>query len=97
LNIPWLAASYFTKFLYFAGWDSKPLLGQPLIMDDLVIASLTTLTKQQWKDESADEYLRYTDLAQDIAYKAKTTADVVEWQLWRAREAELSLADDPGT
>ena len=96
LNIPWLAASYFTKFLYFAGWDSKPFLGQPLIMDDLVIESLVTLTKRQWKDESADEYLRYMDLAQDIAYEAKTTADVVEWQLWRAREAEFSRADDSG-
>jgi len=95
LNIPWLAASYFTKFLYFAGWDSKPFLGQPLIMDDLVIASLVTLTKQKWTDESADDYLRYTDLARDIAYEAETTEDVVEWQLWRSREVELNLADEP--
>lgn len=95
LNIPWLAASYFTKFLYFAGWDSKPFLGQPLIMDDLVIEALGTLTKQKWNDESPDDYLRYTDLARDIAYEAGTTEDVVERQLWRSRETELSLADSP--
>ncbi len=95
LNIPWLAASYFTKFLYFAGWDSKPFLGQPLIMDDLVIASLESLTKQNWQDESPDDYLRYLDLARDIAYEVETTEDVVEWQLWRSREVELNLADEP--
>jgi hypothetical protein len=90
LNISGLGASYFTKFLYFAGWDSKPFLGQPLIMDDLVIEALTKLTKQKWNDESPDDYVRYADLARDIAYEAETTEDVVERQLWRSRETELS-------
>jgi hypothetical protein len=90
LNLSGLAASYFTKFLYFAGWDSKPLLGQPLIMDDLAIKALVSSTKQPWEDESALDYVRYLDLARDVAYEAGTSEDVVEWQLWRTREAELS-------
>jgi hypothetical protein len=90
LYVPHLGASYFTKFLYFAGWDAKPLLAQPLILDDLVIKSLATLTKESWKDESPNEYIRYLDLARDVAREADTTEDIVEWQLWRSREAELT-------
>lgn len=90
LYLPYLGASYFTKFLYFAGWDSKPLLGQPLIMDDLVIKSLIALTDETWSDESPVDYIRYLDLAHDLAYEAETSHDVVEWRLWRSREAELA-------
>lgn len=90
LNLPHLGASYFTKFLYFAGWDSKPLLGQPLIMDDLVIKSLVALTGETWTDESPVDYIRYLDLARDLAHEAGTSEDVVERQLWRSNEGELA-------
>jgi hypothetical protein len=87
LNVSGLGASFFTKFLYFGGWDAKPLLGQPLIMDDLVINALAALTKQRWNAESAEDYNRYLDLARDVAYEANTTEDMVERQLWRSSEA----------
>lgn len=79
-------ASFFTKFIYFAGWNAKPLLGQPLIMDDLVARALVALTKQKWNTESPEEYSRYLDLARDVAYEANTTEDVVERQLWLSSE-----------
>jgi hypothetical protein len=84
LNITGLASSYFTKFLYFGGWDAKPpiLMPQPLIMDDDVIATLKLLTNQTWQRESADDYNSYIELAKEVAYEAKTSADVVEWRLW---------------
>jgi hypothetical protein len=82
LNTPGLASSFFTKFLYFAGWDAKPLLGQPLIMDDRVIEALAAITRESWQAESASDYLRYLDLARDVAREADTTEDVVEFRLW---------------
>jgi hypothetical protein len=89
LYTPYLGASYFTKFLYFGGWNAKPLLGQPLIMDDIVIDALTDLTKRQWHDESIEEYVGFLDLAHDVAYEAETSEDVVEWQLWRWADSQL--------
>jgi len=82
LNVSGLASSFFTKFLYFGGWDAKPLLAQPLIMDDNVIDALEDLTKERWQWESVADYTRYKDLARQVAYEANTSADVVEWRLW---------------
>jgi hypothetical protein len=39
-----IAAAFFTKFLYFGGWDAKPYLWQPLIMDERVIRALNRTT-----------------------------------------------------
>jgi hypothetical protein len=82
LNISGLASSFFTKFLYFGGWDAKPRLAQPLIMDDDVIDALEELTKEPWQGDSVDDYTRYLDLAREVAYEANTSEDVVEWRLW---------------
>jgi hypothetical protein len=82
LNVSGLASSFFTKFLYFGGWDAKPLLAQPLIMDDNVIDALEDLTKEPWQGESVADYTRYIDLARQVAYEANTSEDVVEWRLW---------------
>ncbi|MEB4211298.1 hypothetical protein [Mycobacterium sp. 94-17] len=84
LNLPYLASSFFTKFLYFAGWDAKShrLMPQPLIMDDDVIEALNTLTEEPWQRESVADYERYIELARQVAYEANTSADVVEWRLW---------------
>ncbi|GAB4906936.1 hypothetical protein MAHJHV65_41230 [Mycobacterium avium subsp. hominissuis] len=84
LNIPYMASSFFTKFLYFGGWDAKPpsIMPQPLIMDDDVVDALRELTREPWQRDSAEDYGRYIELAKDVAYEAKTSADVVEWRLW---------------
>lgn len=84
LNLPYLASSFFTKFLYFAGWDAKShlLMPQPLIMDDDVIEALKALTNEPWQRESIADYERYIELARQVAYEANTSADVVEWRLW---------------
>jgi hypothetical protein len=58
-------------------------------MDDLVIKSLVAFTKREWSDESVEDYVRYIDLARDVAYEANTTEDVVEWKLWRTKETVL--------
>lgn len=73
--------SFFTKFLYFAGWDSKPYLWQPLIMDDYVLRALNRITTAKWSDGSPDDYGRYLDLAKDWAYELGTSEDVIERRL----------------
>ncbi len=82
LNTPGLASSYFTKFLYFGGWDAKPFLAQPLIMDDRVVDALKDVTRESWQGESVSDYTRYLDLVRDVANEAETAEDVVEWRLW---------------
>ncbi len=82
LNTPGLASSFFTKFLYFGGWDAKPLLAQPLIMDDRVVDALKDVTQEAWQGESVSDYARYLDLARDVANEVATHEDVVEWRPW---------------
>jgi hypothetical protein len=43
-----IAAAFFTA-LYFGGWDAKPHLWQPLIMDERVIRALNRKTDREWE------------------------------------------------
>ena len=81
LWVPGLGPSYFTKLMYFAGYDAKPFLPQPLIMDDNVIAGLSKVTGRPWA-ASAEDYMHYIDLARDWAYEFDTEADVIERRLF---------------
>lgn len=81
LWIAGLGPSYFTKLMYFAGYDAKPYISQPLIMDDNVVAGLRKSTGQQW-EASLEHYLRYIDLAKDWAYEFDTEVDVIERRLF---------------
>lgn len=76
-----LGPSYFTKLMYFAGYDAKPYLSRPLIMDDNVIDGLKIVTQGPWEATLAD-YVRYLDLAKDWAFELGTTPDVVERRLF---------------
>lgn len=89
LHVSGLGPSFFTKFLYFGGWDAKHLLDQPLIMDKRVVKSLKALTKESWTNDNIDDYRRFLELARDVAHAAETTEDVVEWRLWQPSEDEL--------
>jgi hypothetical protein len=85
LRIPDLGPSYFTKFLYFAGYGAKPLLSEPLIMDDNVITALAQITKESWTACSSD-YVRYIDAAADWASQYETSPDVIERRLYEIGE-----------
>lgn len=75
--------SFFTKFLYFAGWDSKPYLWQPLIMDDYVLRALNRVTGAKWAEGASDDYGRYLDLAKDWAFELGTSEDAIERRLFQ--------------
>lgn len=82
-KIRYLAAGFFTKLLYFGGYDTKPLLGRPLIYDSNVVGALNTLTSDTWKNDGpAEMYSHYLDLAADWASEAGTHPDVVERALF---------------
>jgi hypothetical protein len=82
LRIKGLASSYFTKFLYFGGYEAKKYMSQPLIMDDVIVGALKRLTSQPWEAGLTD-YIRYLDLAADWAYEFNTAADVIERRLYQ--------------
>lgn len=84
LKVHNLAAGFFTKFLYFGGYDSKPLLGRPLIYDKNVAAALRKLTgDQHWvSTPTTDVYGQYLDLAADWARELGTAPDVIERALF---------------
>ncbi len=83
LKITGLAAGFFTKFLYFGGYDANALMGRPLIYDSRVVDSLRRMTTDAWEiDGPADMYGRYLDLAADWAHDFNTTPDVIERALF---------------
>jgi hypothetical protein len=83
LKVKYLGAGFFTKLLYFGGYDARPHLARPLIYDSRVVAALRRLTSDSWEtDGSPDMYTRYLDIAADWAAVYDTTPDVIERQLF---------------
>ena len=84
LKVRNLAAGFFTKFLYFGGYNSKPLLGRPLIYDSNVAAALRKLTNDpMWTaSPTTATYGRYLDMAANWARELDTDPDVVERALF---------------
>jgi hypothetical protein len=82
-----IAAAFFTKFLYFGGWDAKPYLWQPLIMDERVIRALNRTTGREWDYRpTGQHYSDYLDLVKDWAYELETSEDVIERRLFQLGE-----------
>ncbi|MCK5756940.1 MAG: hypothetical protein KAH46_29975 [Mycobacterium sp.] len=83
LKINRLAAGFFTKFLYFGGYDAKPAVGRPLIYDSRVVTALNKLDDEEWFEDGPSEmYARYIDLATDWAHDLETAPDVIERRLF---------------
>ncbi|MFD6563876.1 hypothetical protein [Micromonospora profundi] len=86
-NLRRLGASFFTKLLYFLGWDSAAGGHGPLIMDQYVVIGLNAFRNTAWKPLgpwTADQYGEYLSWAQETArgWGAGTETDVVERALW---------------
>ncbi|MFF0251611.1 hypothetical protein ACFYPW_03885 [Micromonospora zamorensis] len=82
-----LGTSFFTKLLYFLGWDSAAGSHRPLIMDQYVVIGLNASRKTAWKPLgpwTADQYGEYLSWAEEIAraWGAGTETDVVERAVW---------------
>lgn len=78
-----LGPAYFTKFLYYAGYQAaKPGMPQPLIMDENVIKALGATTHLPWEANVVD-YIRYLDTAKSWAFDYNTTPDVIERRLFQ--------------
>jgi hypothetical protein len=76
-NVTWLGPAFFTKLLYFAGFDRTPG-PQPLILDRFVAKTLGWRTTG-W---TATDYGTYLDAATSWAGEYATTPDVVERTLF---------------
>ncbi|MCL1897866.1 MAG: hypothetical protein FWG16_03490 [Micrococcales bacterium] len=72
-----LGPSYYTKLLYFAGYD-YPLDPRPLIYDQRVATALRQLTREPFRYGSFNSYRRYLDQAASWAKDWDTEPDVVE-------------------
>jgi hypothetical protein len=82
--VPEIGPAFFTKFLYFGGWDAKRYLWQPLIMDERVVRALNRKTDREWSYEiTSDQYSDYLDLVRDSAQELETTEDVIERRLFQ--------------
>ena len=82
-----LGPSFFTKFLYFAGWDRTSGDRQPLILDRYVTFALNELAGLGWTPYggwTADHYDRYLDYANGWAERwcGGVPPDVVEQTLF---------------
>ena len=84
LKIKFLDTSFFTKFLYFGGWDAKKHMPEPLIYDQHVARALRHLTtEEEWVNALPSErYGEYLDLVAWWAAELGTSEDVVERRLF---------------
>jgi hypothetical protein len=83
-RIAYLGPAFFTKFLYFAGYDagSEP---RPLILDRFVAKGLQAdWPRAGWTSAQYGEYLRH---AHAWAHETGTAPDAVELALFRAGKA----------
>lgn len=82
-----LGPSFFTKLLYFLGWDSAAEEHRPLIMDQYVVIGMNDCRGTSWLPRgpwTADQYGEYLAWAQEIAcgWGDGTETDVVERSIW---------------
>jgi len=87
-----LGPGFFTKVLYFAGWDRAAGDQQPLILDKNVVVALNDQADLGWRLNwrwSGDQYATYLDLAHGWAggWGKGTTPDVVERVLFEHGKA----------
>jgi hypothetical protein len=81
LRIAYLGPAFFTKFLYFAGYDttSEP---RPLILDRFVARGLRAgWPRSGWTSAQYGDYLRH---AHAWAHESGAAPDAVELALFRA-------------
>jgi hypothetical protein len=80
-----LEASYFTKFMYFAGYGAHPFITPPLIYDQHVARAMSDVTGEQWVpgETSGERYGEYLEMAKNWARELDIEAsDVVERRLF---------------
>ncbi|MEV4721840.1 hypothetical protein AB0J94_32030 [Micromonospora noduli] len=82
-----LGPSFFTKLLYFLGWDSAAGDHRPLIMDQYMVIGMNDCRSTSWRPLvpwTADQYGEYLAWAQETAndWGAGTETDVVERAIW---------------
>jgi hypothetical protein len=81
-NIPYLGPSFFTKFLYFVGWNRSADTIQPLILDRFVALALNEIDESAWTEVGPwthDQYQRYVEAAHGLETWAP---DAVEMRLF---------------
>jgi hypothetical protein len=90
-GIPGVRSAFFTKYLYFKGRALDEDWDYPLILDTLVAKSLASLTghthfvtlDSYWPKEDPASYCRYVHTMHRWAEHLHTTADAIEFYLWR--------------
>lgn len=86
-HIPFLGPSFFTKFLYFVGWDRAGDKIQPLILDRFVAIALNDIDESAWTEGGGwtpDQYERYVEAANSVE---TWPPDEVEMQLFKKGQA----------
>ncbi|WP_254593080.1 8-oxoguanine DNA glycosylase OGG fold protein [Prescottella equi] len=81
-----LGPSFFTKFLYFAGYDTDSYMPKPVILDQHVARALNAYTTDEWSTAgpwSPQQYGKYLDLVADWASRWDTSQDSIERRLFR--------------
>jgi hypothetical protein len=83
LRVRWLGPAFFTKLLYFAGYDSATTL-RPLILDRFVaVGTGLDWRHDGWSSEQYGRYLRYAHHWAETA-ETGTSPDAVEFALFKA-------------
>jgi hypothetical protein len=96
-RIPHLGPAFFTKVLYFAGYENSAGLRRPLILDSVVSLALKNrkAVTEDWplSGWSTTQYARYLDIVHHQAESAGVRPDAVEaaWFTYGTRLRRSSL------
>jgi hypothetical protein len=81
-----LGPAFFTKFLYFVGYDHTPEGPRPLILDQYVAKGLNDIRGHGWRTTgwTADQYAAYLDWAngEAIGPGSIQSEDEAEFRIW---------------
>lgn len=83
LRIKYLGPAFFTKWLYFTGYDQRELKPAPLILDARVATAIGWKRKWGWRSAAYGEYLEAVEQVR-AEWGPGATAHVVEYSLFKA-------------
>jgi 8-oxoguanine DNA glycosylase-like protein len=99
LSVNYLGPAFFSKLLYFAGFDSAAGDLRPLIIDRWIARAVNDWKHTSWEETNwpTEVYQRYLTWAAQLAADRGVSADVVEYHLFAAGKAGRAPAPKPAT
>jgi hypothetical protein len=97
LAVNYLGPAFFSKLLYFAGFESAAGDLRPLIIDRWIARAVNAWKRTSWEETNwpTEVYQRYLTWAAQLAADRAVSPDVIEYHLFAAGKAGRTPAPKP--